>query len=378
MLTGAPFAIASRASSARSRPRPSATGPSRPASSSGPRMRTSITGGLRRPYQSRFTASLPRRWRKRGRRARRSSRQSPTKEEQCSTSTTHIPPPARRASQQLETARLLADAGAPRRRPHAGAVALAAVVAVVVATLLAATTQTASAYAAANEVVRWNQIAEDTVVTSGAFQNEGLLYMSYVSAAVYDAVVAIEGGYEPYASTRPGAADRVGRRGRRRSRLPHPDAVLPAAGDGARGRTTSSRSPRSQTDGKSQGLDVGRTAALQIRRHPRGRRTAQADRRRRRRSRSCRRGRACGGSPHRRSPRRRRRGSGGCGRSCSGRRTSSCPPPPPSLGEQELDGRVRRDEALRRHDGNLPLGRADGDREVLVGQRHPPVQPAVP
>jgi hypothetical protein len=48
-------------------------------------------------------------------------------------------------------------------------------------------------------VQQWNQIAEDTVVGSGAFQNEGLIYMAYVSAAVYDAAVAIEGGYEPYA-----------------------------------------------------------------------------------------------------------------------------------------------------------------------------------
>ena len=30
------------------------------------------------------------------------------------------------------------------------------------------------------------------------FQIEGLMYMSYTTAAVYDAVVAIEGGYEPY------------------------------------------------------------------------------------------------------------------------------------------------------------------------------------
>lgn len=49
-----------------------------------------------------------------------------------------------------------------------------------------------------NAVQQWNKIAEDTVVGSGAFQNEGLIYMAYVSAAVYDAVVAIEGGYEPY------------------------------------------------------------------------------------------------------------------------------------------------------------------------------------
>ena len=49
-----------------------------------------------------------------------------------------------------------------------------------------------------NSVQQWNKISEDTVVASGAFGNEGLIYLAYVSAAVYDAVVAIEGGYEPY------------------------------------------------------------------------------------------------------------------------------------------------------------------------------------
>ncbi|HET9271947.1 MAG TPA: vanadium-dependent haloperoxidase [Vicinamibacterales bacterium] len=53
---------------------------------------------------------------------------------------------------------------------------------------------------AGTSVQQWNKIAEDTVVGSGAFQNEGLIYMAYVSSAVYDAVVAIEGGYEAYAS----------------------------------------------------------------------------------------------------------------------------------------------------------------------------------
>jgi hypothetical protein len=60
-----------------------------------------------------------------------------------------------------------------------------------------------------NAVQQWNRIAEDTIVGSGAFQNEGLIYMAYVSAAVYDAVVAIAGGYEPYAvyiDARPGAS----------------------------------------------------------------------------------------------------------------------------------------------------------------------------
>jgi hypothetical protein len=49
-----------------------------------------------------------------------------------------------------------------------------------------------------NAVAQWNKIAEDAVVGSGAFQNEGLVYMAYVSAAVYDATVAVTGGYEPY------------------------------------------------------------------------------------------------------------------------------------------------------------------------------------
>jgi hypothetical protein len=35
-------------------------------------------------------------------------------------------------------------------------------------------------------------------VGSGPFQGEGFIYMAYASAAVYDAVVAIEGGYAPY------------------------------------------------------------------------------------------------------------------------------------------------------------------------------------
>jgi hypothetical protein len=53
----------------------------------------------------------------------------------------------------------------------------------------------ASAAPPGNIVAQWNQIAEDTVVASGAFQAEGLIYMSYVSAAVYNATVAINGDH---------------------------------------------------------------------------------------------------------------------------------------------------------------------------------------
>src|SRR5689334_8875765 len=51
-----------------------------------------------------------------------------------------------------------------------------------------------------NTVQQWNTIAENTVVASGAFQAEGFIYTAYAAAAVYDAVVSIEGGYEPYGS----------------------------------------------------------------------------------------------------------------------------------------------------------------------------------
>jgi hypothetical protein len=70
----------------------------------------------------------------------------------------------------------------------------------VVAAIGGATSRSAQAVLPAlpNTVQQWNKIAEDTVVTSGAFQGEGEIYMSYAATAVYDAVVAINGGYEPY------------------------------------------------------------------------------------------------------------------------------------------------------------------------------------
>jgi hypothetical protein len=73
-------------------------------------------------------------------------------------------------------------------------IALAVVVAV-----SGATSRSAHALPALpNTVQQWNKVAEDAVVSSGAFQGEGEIYMSYASTAVYDAVVAINGGYEPY------------------------------------------------------------------------------------------------------------------------------------------------------------------------------------
>jgi hypothetical protein len=65
-------------------------------------------------------------------------------------------------------------------------------------TLVALASPASATLPPGNTVEQWNKIAEDTVVGSGAFQAEGFIYMAYASAAVYDAVVAIEGGFEPY------------------------------------------------------------------------------------------------------------------------------------------------------------------------------------
>jgi hypothetical protein len=70
----------------------------------------------------------------------------------------------------------------------------------------AAPREAAAALPPGNTVAQWNKIAEDTVVGSGAFQNEGLVYMAYVSAAVYDAATSIKGGYRPYGPRIPAPA----------------------------------------------------------------------------------------------------------------------------------------------------------------------------
>jgi hypothetical protein len=78
--------------------------------------------------------------------------------------------------------------------------ALAAVATTAQATPRRSTTTAlaATALPPGNTVAQWNQITEDTVVGVGMLADEGFIYMAYVSAAVYDAVVAIEGGFEPY------------------------------------------------------------------------------------------------------------------------------------------------------------------------------------
>jgi hypothetical protein len=80
-------------------------------------------------------------------------------------------------------------------------VAALAVVVLAVAASAGTTPNAAAALPPGNTVAQWNKIAEDTVVGSGAFQSEGYIYMAYASTAVYNAAVAIEGGYEPLDST---------------------------------------------------------------------------------------------------------------------------------------------------------------------------------
>jgi hypothetical protein len=57
----------------------------------------------------------------------------------------------------------------------------------------------------AQTAIDWNQIAVNTVLATSLsptkFQIEGLIYMSYVQAAEYNAVTAISGRYVPYNST---------------------------------------------------------------------------------------------------------------------------------------------------------------------------------
>jgi hypothetical protein len=73
-----------------------------------------------------------------------------------------------------------------------------AVAALAVAASAGTTRNAAAALPPGNTVAQWNKITEDTVVGVGMLTEEGSIYMAYASAAVYDAVVAIEGGFEPY------------------------------------------------------------------------------------------------------------------------------------------------------------------------------------
>jgi hypothetical protein len=62
--------------------------------------------------------------------------------------------------------------------------------------------QEASRSSEARAVADWSLIAQNAIVTGARkFPGEAAVYMGIVHATIYDAVVAIEGGYHPYAMT---------------------------------------------------------------------------------------------------------------------------------------------------------------------------------
>jgi hypothetical protein len=90
----------------------------------------------------------------------------------------------------------------PRRRLRAGTLLSAGVVAVLVASLAgaAAAAPTAATKASGDPTVvsDWNEIAVTTLAGDTTKGVETFLYMGFVQAAVYDAVVGVEGRFEPY------------------------------------------------------------------------------------------------------------------------------------------------------------------------------------
>ena len=63
-------------------------------------------------------------------------------------------------------------------------------------------TQDAETSSKGRAVADWSLIAQNAIVVAGKrFPGEAAVYMGIVHAAIYDVVVAIEGGYRPYAIT---------------------------------------------------------------------------------------------------------------------------------------------------------------------------------
>jgi hypothetical protein len=224
-----------------------------------------------------------------------------------------------------------------------------------------------------NTVAQWNKIAEDTVVGSGAFQTEGFIYMAYASAAVYDAVVAIEGGFEPYgpAITAPAGASSEAAVVEAAYRTLVNYFPLQAANLGALYTEALGLIPDGAA--KSAGQAVGHAAATNIitLRSGDGRMTPIGV-----------------STPFPTLP----PGPGvwrltppfaapqvpwvGNVRPFILQSLDQfLPDPPPSLRSDEVGRGVQPDQGLRRCDQRRAQRRADQDREILVGERDPPVQP---
>src|SRR5512141_1627828 len=83
-------------------------------------------------------------------------------------------------------------------------------IAVLAITISSAAARAQAAPAGPQSVITWNVITLRTVITVGGQPPPAsFVYAAYVQAAVYNAVVAIEGGYQPYKSElapQPGAS----------------------------------------------------------------------------------------------------------------------------------------------------------------------------
>ena len=228
----------------------------------------------------------------------------------------------------------------------------------------------------ATAVLDWNATAVATVrgAMPAKFQLESDLYMAYVQASVYDAVVSIGGRYEPYHDVREPSRRYGARRFRRRSRRRHTP----------RSRTTSRRRLATLLttytaylaglpgDGQAAGVAIGQAAANDIiaaahGRRP-GRRHLDAVRRR---------------SAHRRRVDLRAAAVAAVGPDAVARvhatlhaavavavpRRATAQPHQPSL-----HARPQRDPGLRLGDEHRAHSRADRGRAVLERQRHEPDQ----
>src|SRR2546423_4718206 len=87
-----------------------------------------------------------------------------------------------------------------RRKAMKRFLIVAAITAAAVALPASATAMHRSTAAAASNqaLLDWNVNAVNTMLAAKTFQTEGLIYVSYAQAAVYNAVTAIEGGFRPY------------------------------------------------------------------------------------------------------------------------------------------------------------------------------------
>jgi hypothetical protein len=89
-----------------------------------------------------------------------------------------------------------------RRGLRAGTLLSACVVAVLVASLAGTATAAPTAATTTSDdptvITDWNEIAVTTLAGDTTKGVDSFLYMGFVQAAVYDAVVGVEGRYKPY------------------------------------------------------------------------------------------------------------------------------------------------------------------------------------